>query len=259
MELIAQRRLGLALGLFLGVGFSVTSNFVNRWAMPGVPLSAPWPGSFGSVILTTAFFGLLGLLAAWTEEAIAGVLMCGLAGSLLSSAWILLAATSNQGGVLTLLVLIFLPRAFFYLPFGWAIRRLMDRIVARPYEPVAPLRKWISVASVFIAVSALGLFSLHDETTRLSLTRMEDLMREGLQASSRDELPRPLQNVNGFMTNSQGEYTFNVGSNPDALPVQRPVVQYGETEPFIIVKFKNGFRFGCVFSPPYLVPACIDF
>lgn len=259
MELTSQRRLGLTLGLALGLGFSITSNFVNQWVMPEIPLYVPWPGTFSIIIFTTAGFGLLGALAAWTDESIPGILMCGVAGSLLSSIWILVTATSNLGGTLALLVLIFLPRMFFYLPFGWLIRWLMDRIVSHPYRTFPPVQKWVSVAVTVLVVSLLGLFALHPEETRLSLTRMESIMQEGFQAAARDELPRPLQNVNGFLTKAKGKYAFDIGSNPDALPVQRPIVEFGEVEPFLIVKFENGFRFGCVFSPPYIVPACIDF
>jgi hypothetical protein len=34
------------------------------------------------------------------------------------------------------------------------------------------------------------------------------------------------------------------------------VVDYNETEYAVIVRFKNGFRFGCVFTPPDLEAIC---
>ncbi len=259
MAFTSQRRLGLTLGLFLGLGFAITSNYINQWALPDLPLYVPWPGRIGVIILTTAVFGLLGLLAAWTDEAIPGILLSGLAGSILSSIWIFITATSNLGGVFALLLLVFLPRMFFYVPFGWLVRWLMDRLTPHPYRASAPAQRWATVLIAFGIVSLLGLFSMHNEETRLSLQRMQGLIHEGMQASNFDELPAPLQDVQGFIANANGEYAFDIGSNPDALPVQRPIVEYGEEEPFIIVRFDNGFRFGCVFSPPYVVPSCIDF
>ena len=95
--------------------------------------------------------------------------------------------------------------------------------------------------------------------TRTSLVRMDALLQKGMEATTLDELPKPLQRVEGFIQNAVGEYSYIIGSDPDVLPVQRPATEYGEIEPFIIIKFKNGFRFGCVFSPPYVQPACIDF
>jgi hypothetical protein len=259
MQFTSQRRLGLTLGLFLGLGFAITSNYINQWTIPDIPLYTPWPGRIGVVILTTAVFGLLGLLAAWTDEAIPGILLSGLAGSVLSSIWIFITASSNLGGVFALLLLVFLPRMFFYIPFGWLVRWLMDRVTPHIYRASAPAKRWASVLVAFAAVSLLGVFSRHNEETRISLQRMQDLLDEGLQANAFDELPGPLQDVQGFLANANGEYAFDIGSNPDALPVQRPIVEYGAEEPFIIVRFDNGFRFGCVFSPPYVVPACIDY
>ncbi len=259
MTLNSQRRLGLILGLALGLGFAVTSNFVNQWVMPEIPLRVPEPGLFAIILLTAAAFGFLGLLAAWTEESVPGILLCGVAGSLISSIWMLVSGSSNLSGTFALLLLVFLPRIFFYLPLGWLVRWLLNKLIQRPYANVPPARKWISVVASFIVVALLGLFSLHPAETRTSLARMEIILRDGSQATTLEELPRSLQNVNGFLVNAQGSYTYEIGSNPDVLPVQRPIVEYGEVEPFIIVKFENGFRFGCVFSPPYIVPACIDF
>ena len=259
MQLSSQRAIGLIIGLSLGLGYAVASNFVNGWVMPGIPLSAPWPGRIGVALLTTAVFGLLGLLAAWTEESIPGILLTGVAGSFLTSIWIFMSASSILGGVFAMLALVFLPRMFFYVPFGWLVRWIMDRLIPHPHRAIPPARRWASALMGFAAVSLLGLFSLYGKETRLSLTRMEAIMQEGAKATSREELPAPLQKVEGFIPNAKGAYAFEVGSNPDALPVQRPIVQYGEEESFIIVKFKNGFRFGCVFSPPYIAPACIDF
>lgn len=259
MQLSSQRMLGLIIGSILGLGYAVTSNYVNEWVMPGIPLFVPWPGRFGVIALTTVVFGLLGLLAAWTEESIPGILLTGVAGSFLTSIWIFMTATSNLGGVFAMLLLVFLPRMFFYVPFGWLVRWLMDRLTPHPHRSTAPVRRWASVLMGFAVVSGFGLFALHGEETRLSLQRMDALLREGMQAASREELPAPLQKVDGFLQNAKGAYSYEIGSNPDVLPVQRPIAEYGEAEPFIIVKFENGFRFGCVFSPPYIVPACIKF
>ena len=259
MQVSSQRMLGLMIGLIFGLGYAVTSNYVNEWVMPGIPLFTPWPGRLGVIVLTTAVFGFLGLLAAWPDESIPGILLTGVAGSFLTSVWIFMTATSNLGGVFALLVLVFLPRMFFYIPYGWLVRWLMDRLSPHPHRAAAPVWRWASMLMGFAIVSGLGLFALHGEETRLSLTRMETLMRESAQATSRDELPAPLQKVEGFLQNAKGEYSYEIGSNPDVLPVQRPMVEYGAQEPFLIVKFKNGFRFGCVFSPPYIVPACVRF
>lgn len=261
MALNSQRRLGLMLGLLLGVGFSVTSNFINRLVMPGIPLGSPWPGTFWLTVISIAMFGMLGLLAAWTEDSLPGIFLSAIFGTLVSSIWILISDSSNRiGTLIVILFFVFLPRMFFYLPFSWLIRWLVDKLQypSRGKE-VAPARRLLPVVLSLLVVVFIGTLSRVSNEEQKSLTHMKELIEEGQLASSRDQLPNSLQNINGFVENAEGEYTFSLGANPDVLPVQRPFVNYGEEEPFVIVRFQNGFRFGCVFPPPYVIPVCVDF
>lgn len=253
-----RRRIGLIVGLALGTGYALTANLINRLALPGIPLYTPSPGLFGLIVVTALMFGVLGLLAAWTEESLPGVILSGLAGSVISSIWILINET-NKVAALTLLVLVFLPRIFFYLPFGALVRWLIYKLDQPTLRPIAPVRRLVPVFLAFIFMVFAGSFARLPKETRSSLVRMDALLQTGMQVTSSAELPKPLQAVQGFMQNANGEYSYIIGSNPDVLPVQRPIAEYGEIEPFIIIKYKNGFRFGCVFSPPYIQPACIDF
>lgn len=259
MTYTSRRWTGLILGLVLGAGFSMTSTLVNTWVLPDISMFVPPPGTLGLILITTAMFGLLGAIAAWPDESIPGIILAGLVGSLISSLWIAVTETANQMGTFFVLFIVFLPRVFFYAPFGALIRWLLGNLEYRPYKPVAPVWRLVPVLLSFIAFTLLGLASLLPEETRLSLTRMEALIQEGMQADSFDELPEPLKDVFGFREKAKGNYAYEIGRDPDVLPVQRPIVEYGEPEPFLVIRFENGFRFGCVFSPPYVVPACIDF
>jgi hypothetical protein len=260
MVLNSQRRLGLIVGLLLGLGFSITSNLINKVFLPEIPLFVPWPGTSGLIVMFTLMFGALGLLAAWTEETLPGVLLSALVGTLVASIWSIITDITSSGGAFVVLLFVFLPRMFFYLPYALLVRSLVDRLEHTPRQmQMAPARRWMPVLFWFFVAAGVGAFSLHAPEVRQSLTRMEALIEEGSHATSRTELPKSLQAVEGYTVNARGAHTLQLGDDPDVLPVQRPIVQYGEIEPFIIVRFENGFRFGCVFSPPYIVPACIDF
>jgi len=250
-----RRRAGLILGLVLGTGYSLTSNLINRQALPGIPLYVPPPGELGLIVITALMFGALGLLAAWPDESLPGALLAGLAGSFISSIWIFLNETNKTA---TLAVLVSLPCMFFYLPFGALVRWLISKIDQPSMQNIAPVRRLIPVFLAFAFMVFLGTFTRLPEETRTALVRMNELMKAGMQVTARADLPKPLHGVEGFIQNADGAYSFIIGSDPDVLPAQRPIVEYGELEPFIIIKFENGFVFGCVFSPPYIQPACSD-
>jgi len=197
-------------------------------------------------------------LAAWTDEALPGILLSGLFGSVVSSVWMVVSET-NKFAALTLLVVVFMPRVFFFIPIGGLIRWLIRE--KDHMRKGGLLRKLAPALVAFILLAFLGTFSILPKETRDSLIKMDALLQTGLNSriTTREELPKPLQSVEGFLQYAYGEYRFTIGSDPDNLPVQRPIVNYGVIEPFIIVRFENGFRFGCVFSPPYVNPACIGF
>lgn len=259
-ENLRRRRTGLIIGLFLGTGYSLTANLINRLVLPGIPLYTPPPGMAGLIVITALMFGLLGLIAAWTDEALPSVLLSGFIGSLISSAWNL-ATETDKFAALTLLVVIFMPRVFFFLPFGGAVRWLTHKITQPTPKSTSPMRKLFPTFLAFIFMVVVGTFAILPKETRTSLVQMDALLQTEINshATSRSELPKSLQSVNGFIQNAKGAYRYTIGSNPDVLPAQRPIVGYGVSEPFIIVRFENGFRFGCVFSPPYIEPACADF
>ena len=259
-ESLRRRRTGLIIGLVLGIGYSLTANMINRLVLPGISLYTPPPSMAGLIVITTLMFGVLGLIATWTDEALPGVLLSGFIGSIVSSIWNLVTET-DKFAALTLLLVIFMPRVFFYLPFGGTVRWLTHKLVQPTPKSVAPMRKLIPTFITLVVMVIAGTFAILPKETRNALVRMDELLQTGINshATSRKDLPKSLQPVSGFIQNARGDYWYNIGSNPDVLPVQRPMSGYGVTEPFIIIRFENGFRFGCVFSPPYIDPACIDF
>lgn len=178
--------------------------------------------------------------------------------SVLSSIWVLVSEASNRAAAFVLRFVVFLPRVFFFLPLSLAVRWILS-VFTFNHSSLPSLRKFAPLIISLIFFMLAGFFSLKDKETRLSLAAMNELIKAGMQASVPEELPKPLRSVEGFIQNAKGEYYFVIGSNPDMLPVQRQIVEVGVIEPFIITQFENGFRFGCVFSPPYTVPVCGNF
>ena len=261
MEYNRQRReMGLVLGLILGVGYALPANLANHVLLPDVPLYAA-SGVYGAVLLNILLFGLLGLIATWSEEALPNIVASSLAGALLSWIWYVIEDRSNIISLLALVIVMVGPLMFVFLPFAALVRWYIDKIDPPTASLGQPTLKPGSAVGGFVLFFILGLSNIHPTETRLALVRMQALLETGMQAEATSfrDLPRSLQPVEGFAQKAEGNYSFIVGRDPDELPVQRPIVKYGEPEPFIIVRFENGFQFGCVFSPPYETPACIDF
>jgi len=63
-----RRTYGFIIGLAFGFPYSLISQFINVWSLPGIPLHDLPVGRVGMVILITLFMAVMGLSVAWDEE-----------------------------------------------------------------------------------------------------------------------------------------------------------------------------------------------
>lgn len=256
-----RRIYGLMIGLAFGLPFSIVSEFINVWSLPGVPLFQLPLGRVMTVVFTTIFMGVLGLIVAWDEESFWGLL----GGSMFAVSLSSLQAYINSGiseGVTSffLFLFTFLPRLIIYFPlvlfFRWVLgyfdrTGLVSR--GRAGSPFLAL-----LALLALAVIGGGFSKLAPEALQ-ALQDGNALVLEGMLAvENGTDLPAPLIVVDGFTTYAKGPYTLEWSSNVDDLPVTRPMPKFGVTESLIIFRFENDYQFGCAYTPPSHVPKCIN-
>jgi hypothetical protein len=122
------------------------------------------------------------------------------------------------------------------------------------------IRKLATSALLLLVVTAgAGVFYLYPKEARQALMSMNQLVQAALPATRLEDLPEPLRPVERLLQNAQGAYVLEWSDNPDLLPVKRPVADYGAQESLIIAYFKNGYVFGCAYTPPHTDPSCGTF
>jgi hypothetical protein len=258
MKTTHRRLLGFASGTALGVAYSLATNLINRLILPDLPFYDPWPGWFLLILGSSLLSGVMGLIVVWSEETFIGLLISSFLGSAISSFW----GWRTEGSPPALLILafiVFLPRIFLYFPLGIAVHWIVHQwqriyLVSRrnPGKVIVP------VVCILSAIAA-GAFALHPMEVRHALVTTVELIQLGGQADSEQDLPEPLQDVWYFKDYATGDYTLEVSLEPDRLPVQRPIAEYGKLVSLIIVRYSNGFMFGCVYTPPREMPVCGNF
>ncbi len=256
-----RRTYGFIIGLAFGIPYSVISQLINVWMLPGIPLFDLPVGRITTVVLTSLFMGLVGLMVAWDEESFWGLLGSGLLAVLGSS---LLAFINSGGGEpvasFFLSLFTFLPRLIFYLPLGLFCRWLVGTFDTAGRAPSSGLMRLLKVTFSILIVAVIGgRFSLLSPEAREALQDMNALVLEGMSAvENGEEVPSSLIPVDGFTTYAEGAYTLEWSSDVDSLPVTRPIAGYGVTESLVIARFENDYQFGCVFTPPSHLPKCIN-
>ncbi|MBI5943939.1 MAG: hypothetical protein HY864_06190 [Chloroflexi bacterium] len=255
-----RRIYGIIIGLVFGLPYALISEYINVWSLPGIPLYELPLGRFITVVLTTLFMVILGLVIAWDEESFWGLL----GGSMLIVVLSSIQAYINSGvseGVTSffLFLFTFLPRLIIYLPlaffFRWVLGRL-EQTLSVSRRTVSPLLALILLAALAVLG---GRFSILAPAAIEALQDANALVLEGRSAvESGTDLPEPLLAVDGFAAYAKDPYTLEWSSDVDSLPVTRPIAAFGVTESLILFHFENGYLFGCAYTPPSHVPKCIN-
>ncbi len=254
-----RKIMGLVIGLITGLAYGLVAHLINPIFLWGIPLFYSDP-PVTSILLTTITAGVVGLITAWPEDGIPGVLFGSLVGALLST---LLSLRGMNGGMefyaglFVLLVMTFLPRAFIFLPVAALIRWVLA-VWAEEFRSIQfSIRKLVlSLLALIVFVGLVGTLSLYTSYARQSLAQTNELIQAGMQVADKDKLPEPLKKVTGFTQAARGAYTLQLTANPDILPIQRPIAPPGAQEYGVIIRFENGFRFGCTFTPTFPEPSC---
>lgn len=255
-----QRRvLGFALGGGMGLLYALVSQFINPVVMTGIPLYQPPPGPFVRALGGMAGGAILGLLAAWPREGLTGVVVSAMAGAAAISLTTLAAALRRGEFVAPFLVTVytFLPRLFFYLPHSalvrWGISEWREAGPPPPFE----LRRHGWAALVTMGLAALvGGCSLRSDEARQAMIAMDRLLQGAAQAASTDDLPKPLQRVEGFLPEASGDYSLQWSEELDEFQGVRPITEEAREETLIIIRYESGLTFQCIFTPPVPDPSC---
>ena len=64
----------------MGLAYSLVAQNINSLSLRGIPLYEPQPGKINTILITVLIGGLMGLIAAWPEDALPGVLLSAVVG-----------------------------------------------------------------------------------------------------------------------------------------------------------------------------------
>jgi hypothetical protein len=256
----SRRTLGAAFGAGMGLLYALVAQSINPLFLPGVPLYPSPSGRLTAILLSALLGGVLGLVAAWPDDAVPGVILSAITGIVLTTLYSVYGpgqANAPLAPTFIVFVFTFLPRALLFVPLAilvrWLLSRWSDELQSTNYS----VRKMLLSLAAALAVAGLaGLLSLYPQGGRIALRGMDSIIQAGLAAGRTGSLPHELQSVDGFLQEAQGAYTLQLSDNADFLNVPVPTTSYSENQYTVLAVFDSGFRFGCVFFSSGSQAAC---
>ncbi len=270
LSYVSHRRwFGFALGTAMALVYALISQFINRVALPGIPLYQPPFGPIGNLGLELFLGMLIGAMCVWAEVSVWGVVLSSLLCSLVVMVASFFSGNTANGMAatkITALVIVYVPFAAMFAPalmiFRWIVNReenaYRNQQIGMPDNPL--LRVALPLALVVLAFVG-GALTLYNSTARTVIPRTQAMIQSAQQVQDVTALPRALQppDVNLFLEKGQGNYTLQWDRDPNNhFAIPRPASAQGE-QSIVIARFPNNYLLVCLYPEPNSDPICRDF
>lgn len=261
-----RRTCGLVLGLAIALTYALITQWMVRLEMPGVPLHQPPLGPWGNTLVLLAVGGVIGLLTAWPEEPIYGVVFGSVAGTTFFSLFTFFTAPplDPQAGAtvfsrMITLVFTFLPIAGMFAPLMILLRWVISRLTSA-YRRAEPIWKvaWIPLLLITV-VTGIALLVRLPDAARQELRRTHAMIQTGLAAAERADLPEPFQarDVGDFLSQASAGYTLEWDKNHTTrYGIPRLSSSSGGQEAVVVARFDNDWLLVCLYGSADTDPAC---
>lgn len=254
----------MILGAVVGLIFGGVSQGVNPLLLPEIPLYQPPLDMAGNIALLTVLGAVLGLICAWTDSSIPGVLMsAALAAGLLLIANTFTNQLSSMMAAANAIVSLLL-----WLPFtaiaaaGTGLMRIaVNNLTDYRSESILHLRRWGMLVIVLAAAAGLGYSLVLSPPARTVLTRTHVLLQQGLTVENAADLPAPLagSGMNDFTSSASPVYTLKwEEKNLIRYAIPRPAgPEYLMS--VVEVRFDSGWNLACLYPSSEGEPRCHSF
>ena len=256
-----RRVAGVAIGAGLGLVYGVVSQGINPIAFPGLPFYQPPYGPVVNAMLCFIGGALLGLVSAWPQESVFGILVASVASAVVIGGTTLATARTdwNSGpGVLLTVLILLLPITAMMVPIVASLRWATNK-QEESYRAgyLTWSRVWAPLL-LLIVTGGLAATTLYPPEARPALERANALVQAGQAASDTHALPNPFKSeaMAGFLDHAKGAYTLEWNRKFDRYgAVILPGIDLRE-QSVVVVHMQNDWTFACLFASFDAEPVC---
>jgi hypothetical protein len=256
-----RRVAGVAIGAGLGLVYGVVSQSINPIAFPGLPFYQPPYGPVINAMLCFIGGALLGLISAWPQESVFGILVSSVASAVVIGGTTLATTRigwhSGPGVVLTVLIVL-LPITAMVVPIMASLRWATNKQEDSYRAGYVTWSRVLAPLLLLIAAGGLAATVLYPPEARPALERVNALVQAGQAAPDANALPEPFKSeaMAGFPENAKGTWTLEWNRQFDRYgSIVLPGVDPRE-QSVVVVHMQNDWTFACLFASFDADPVC---
>jgi len=255
-------KIGLVIGLGMGLVYALTSQLINRVVLHDVPFFIKFDAPLLSILIITVLGIVWGGITSLPEKKVNSSVLGTLLGAVGFTVITFLFDDQSYELIsgLARVVVIFFPAllAFFGLSFlfRWSEDSLMldyfkqDRLTTQRYLPI--------LLALFIT-AILGVFSLKSAEIRSDFRLVDAYLQKAQTSKSVNELPEAVRGIDGYLRHTDVAYTLDSSSEVDMFTGEAPQGTSEESKGIVIVRFEDGFRLTCLTIDDSLQVICEEF
>lgn len=258
-----RRRIGMFLGVALGLTYGLVSQLGNRMILAGIPLLQPPAGPVGNVLLSGILGGALGLLTTWPASTTKGIVLGSLAAALglVARGILQVGAMLGAPGAVLVAVIFGVPVTWLSVPVVALLRWSVGQQMEAQLDGTPLLARLGLPAIAMLVMAVLASFEILNPTARTELRRMDEMLTAAQAAASVAELPAPLAapGVVGYPLGPLTAYTLEwTNRDLDRFIDLRPAANYDQ-HAAVVAHFADGYTLVCLYPTVNTSPHCATY
>lgn len=256
-----SRKVAVILGAVMGLGYGLSTQFINSLLSPSIPFTHYPFGIIGNSAASILGMMIVCLLCALPKDSYRGALLGCFASLLLLELRALAIGSTpltvqlrSEFSIFALIGIV--VELALSIPVMLILRWTID-IQGELFDK--PIWSWerIRLPLGFVAAAiALGFFSLYPTDIREAMANTALLINQGLAASTAADLPTPLRNENNvqdFLYYGEAPYTLELGRYGTFQDMSSELPGYLIE---VIARFKSGWTVACLYANRLNNPVC---
>ena len=255
-------KVGLVIGLGMGLVYALTSQLINRVVLYDVPFFIKFDSPIFSILIITVLGVIWGGIASLPEKRINSWVLGTLLGAVGFTVITFLFDEKSYAFIpgLARIIVTFLPAllVFFGLSYllRWSEERLMldyftqDRLTTQRYLPI--------LLTLFVT-AIIGVFNLKSTEIRHDLRLVNAHIQKAKTSQRVNELPEAVRGITGYMRHADVAYTLESSTDIDLFSGEAPQGTSEASKGIVIVRFEDGFRLICLTIDDSLQVICEEY
>ena len=255
-------KIGLVIGLGMGLVYALTSQLINRVVLYDVPFLIKFNAPIFSILIITFLGVTWGGIVSLPLKKINSLVLGTLLGAVGFTVITFLFDNKSYAFIpgLARIIVTFLPALGVFSGLSYLLRWSEDRLMLDYFEQDhLTSQRYLPIFLALFISAIVGLFNLKSTEVRQDLRLVNAHIQKAQTSQRVNELPEAVRDITGYLRHADVAYSLESSTDIDLFTGEAPQGTSETSKGIVIVKFDDGFRLTCLTIDDSLQVLCEEF